>query len=95
MGDIKEEEEPEGEVGVGSRGEAIVHNSGNVLPISLTLIIIIILCTFFNHSIMRWIFILILCADDSESEEEAQVGTEEEEELQILHSWMELGVCWY
>ena len=91
MGDIKEEEEPEGEVVAEPSGEAIVHSSGNMFPISLTLIIIIILCPFFNHSVMRWIFILIPCADDSESEEEAQVGTKEEEELGILCSWMEVG----
>ena len=93
MGDIKEEEEPEGEVVVGPSREAIVHSSGNMLPISLTVIIIIILCIFFfNHSITRWIFILISCADDSESEEEAKVGNKEEEELGILHSWMEMGL---
>ena len=91
MGDVKEEEEPEGEVVVGPSGEAIVYSSGNMFPISLTLIIIIILCTFSNHSLMRWIFILISCADDSESEEEAQVVTKEEEELGILCSWMEMG----
>ena len=48
MGDIKEEEEPEGEVVAGPSGEAIVHSSGNMLPISLTVITIIILCTFFQ-----------------------------------------------
>ena len=40
---------------------------------------------------MRWIFILISCADDSESEEEAKMETKEEEELRILCSWMEVG----
>ena len=40
---------------------------------------------------MRWIFILILCVDDSESEVEAKVGTKEEDELGILHSWVEVG----
>ena len=34
----------------------------------------------------------ISCADKSEREEEAKVGTKEEEELGILQSWMEMGV---
>ena len=43
MGDVKEEEEePEGEAVAGPSREAIVHSSGNMLPISLALIIIIL-----------------------------------------------------
>ena len=91
MRDIKEEEEPEGEVVAGPSREDIVYNSGNMLPISLTLIIIIILCTFFQPLHYKMDLHFISCADDSESEEETQVGTKEEEELGILCSWMEMG----
>ena len=52
VGDVKEEEEPEGEVVAGPSGEVIVHSSGNMLPIFLALIIII-LYIFFNHFITR------------------------------------------
>ena len=104
MGDIQEEEEPEGKVVAGPIGEAIVHSPGNMLPVSLALIIIILYMFSFNHSITRWVSILTLlsfssspwsisCGDESESEEGAKVETKtkEEEELGILWSWMEVG----
>ena len=42
MGDVKEKEELEGKVVVGPGREAIVDSSGNMCPISLALIIIIL-----------------------------------------------------
>ena len=42
MGDVKEEEESEGEAVVGPSREAIVHSSGNLLPVCLALIIVIL-----------------------------------------------------
>ena len=102
VGDVKEEDEPEGEVVVEPSREAIVHSSGNMIPISLAPIIII-LYSFFSFQPFQYVigfhFNLdflsfpwsISCADESESEEGAKVETEEGEKLGILWSWMEVG----
>ena len=89
MGDV-EEEELEGETVVGPSGEATAHSSGSTPPIP-----------FISHVINLYMYILsfistsffwsISYADESESETEVRVETKEEEDLEILRSWMEVG----
>ena len=47
MGDVKEEEEPEGKAVAGPSGEAIVHSSDNMLPVPLSHYYYSILSLFF------------------------------------------------
>ena len=96
MGDVKDKEEPEGEVVAGHSREAIVHSSDNMpLFLSFSLLLVYFFCIMSHQPFyceMGFHFNLaflsssqsILYADESKSEEEAKVETKEEEELGIL-----------
>ena len=89
-----EEEEPEGEAVAGPGKEATAHSSGNTPSVPLiSLVINSYICTFFfstchYSSLTLGIFFL---ADESADEEVPRPQTKEEEDINMLHSWMQVG----
>ena len=104
----EKEEEPEGKVVVGPSGETIVYSSGNI-PLFLSFFFMsfhqLYFTTFYYiilfHDWMDWYpesclpltSWFILLTDESDEEEEVVTGTKEEQELVVIHVWMEEGGC--
>ena len=85
------EEEPEGEDVVEEEG-LVNHPHNKLAPLpQLVLIPSSSFFLSFNFSEFSHILILILSTDESDEETVLKPKTKEEEELGIVHSWMEVG----
>ena len=90
MGDV-EEEELEGEAVAGHSGEATAHSSGNTpLVLLISLVTNLYMYIFFNilPLILTSFFFL---ADESTDEEVSRPKTKEEDDIDMLHSWIQVG----
>ena len=86
-----EEEEPEGETVVGPSGEATAHSSGNTPHIPfISPVINSYMYIFFNISLPLFNLFFFL-ADESADEEVPRHQTKKEEDIDMLHSWMQVG----
>ena len=97
--DEVEEEEPEGETVVGPRGEATIHSSGITPSLFSFLLLLIYAYTyaylFFLNTSLLHISLLsfspFFLADESTDEEIYRPKTKEEEDVDTLHSWVQVG----
>ena len=93
-----EEEEPEGETVVGPSGEDTIHSSG-ITPSLLSFLLLLIYpytyaYFFLNTSLLHislLSFSLFFLADKSTDEEISRPRTKEEEDVDTLHSWVQVG----
>ena len=93
-----EEEEPEGETVAGPSGEATIHNFG-ITPSSFSLLLLIYVYTYIYIYILFFSFAhptpesvpFFSWADESTDEELVRPRTKEEEDVETLHSWMQVG----
>ena len=91
------EEEPEGEMVVGSSGEAVVYSSGNA-PLFFLMnhftnytVLFHYLVNSHLESCFSFISWPILFADESSEEGEVTAEMKEEQVLGVVWSWMEMG----
>ena len=106
MGKV-EEEEPKGETVAGPSGEATIHDSGITPSPFFFLLLLIHMYTFIYICIYIYLYIYLYVfffahptpeflpsfswTDESTNEEPVRPKTKEEEEVETLCSWMQVG----